>query len=377
MLDFVGADGKRVRRVLSEDRRVAERIRAELVARRNMQLDGLGSIAGQGMTLQAVADLYLADLGARVTPHHIKNVRLSLRRSMEVLGAKQIRDLRPADVVQLRAESLGRGASNRTANLVASRLQAALRWAVENRIIAENPLSHLRPLPTTADHRRYRRRALSEEEIQRFLEASEEDDRRNELRSRLDGLVRIPQTPLWLALLLTGARWNEARQIRWADVDLKRRLLVLRAESTTSRKARVIPLREDFVDVLVALRARQERLYGRLPNAADLVLLSPEGMPWGRPSNNPMRILDRVLRRAGIAKVDALGEKLDLHALRHTFATRLARSGAALMHTQRLLGHSDPKLTAQVYSHLDAEDLRGAIDSTPSLGGIRAKRRAR
>jgi integrase len=285
---------------------------------------------------------------------------------MDVIGRARVRDLRPADVVQLRVQSLARGASNRTANLVVTRIQAGLRWAVENGIIAANPLARLKGLPTTADHQRYRRRALSEAEIDRFLAAAAEDDRENELRAGLDGIVRVPQVPLWRLLVETGARWNEARQVRWADVDLGKRLLVLRAENTKSRKQRVIPLRAELVAVLVELRARHESLYGRLPNVADLVLLSPEGAAWGRPSNNPMRILDRVLRRAGIAKVDQLGQKLDLHALRHTFASRLARSGAALMHAQRLLGHSDPKLTAQVYSHHDAEDLRAAVER---LGG--------
>lgn len=83
-----------------------------------------------------------------------------------------------------------------------------------------------------------------------------------------------------------------------------------------------------------------------------------------------MRIFDRVLERAGIAKVAVDGQKLDIHALRHTFISRLARAGTPLAHAQQLAGHSDPKLTAQVYTHLDVEDLRGAIDK---LGTPEAK----
>ena len=114
------------------------------------------------------------------------------------------------------------------------------------------------------------------------------------------------------------------------------------------------------------LRALQERVLGRLPNASDRVFLSPEGRPWGWPTTNPMRILDRLLDRAGIAKVDAQGQKLDIHALRTTCATRLARCGVALVITQRWLGHSDPKLTAQHYTHLDVEDLRAAVERAPA-----------
>jgi integrase len=48
--------------------------------------------------------------------------------------------------------------------------------------------------------------------------------------------------------------------------------------------------------------------------------------------------------------------------LRHTFATRCARSGVGLVQAQHLLGHSDPKLTAKIYSHLEPNDLRAAMD---------------
>ena len=36
------------------------------------------------------------------------------------------------------------------------------------------------------------------------------------------------------------------------------------------------------------------------------------------------------------------------------------------MLAQRLLGHSDPKLTAKVYSHFEVEDLRAAVLPLPS-----------
>jgi len=60
----------------------------------------------------------------------------------------------------------------------------------------------------------------------------------------------------------------------------------------------------------------------------------------------------RLLEAAGIERTDAHGRSVDIHALRHTTATRLARSVAPLAITQRVLGHSDPKLTARVYTHL-------------------------
>jgi integrase len=239
-----------------------------------------------------------------------------------------------------------------------------LKWAVEVGAIASNPLLHVKRLPERAEHRRYRRRAMTDDEIARFLAASEADDAENEHRF---GPQRVPQTPFWRALMETGARYGELRQLVWGDVDFQKRLITLRAENTKSRKVRVIPFREGLANRLRALRPQHEAVLGRLPTVQDRVFVSPEGVPLPRPTTNAMRVFDRLLERAGIPKTDLQGEKLDIHAVRHTFATRCVRAGVAITHTQHLLGHSDPKLTAQVYTHVRAEDLRPAIDALPEL----------
>jgi len=57
------------------------------------------------------------------------------------------------------------------------------------------------------------------------------------------------------------------------------------------------------------------------------------------------------LKRVGIQKTKKF-EGIDFHALRATFATSLARADVPLTQTQRLMRHSDPKLTANVYTDL-------------------------
>jgi len=46
------------------------------------------------------------------------------------------------------------------------------------------------------------------------------------------------------------------------------------------------------------------------------------------------------------------GNRNEFHDLRHTYASVLPMSGAALVSVQRLLGHSDPKITERRYGHL-------------------------
>jgi integrase len=47
--------------------------------------------------------------------------------------------------------------------------------------------------------------------------------------------------------------------------------------------------------------------------------------------------------------------------LRVSYATSLARAGVPLAQAQRLMRHSDPKLTANVYTRLELSDARAAV----------------
>ena len=66
---------------------------------------------------------------------------------------------------------------------------------------------------------------------------------------------------------------------------------------------------------------------------------------------------ERVRRTVGLPK-------LKFHDLRKTFASVLAQRGVPTAVTQRLLEHSSPRLTNDVYTNVDPV-LRQAIDRLP------------
>ncbi len=58
----------------------------------------------------------------------------------------------------------------------------------------------------------------------------------------------------------------------------------------------------------------------------------------------------------------ALPRPLRFHDLRHTTATLLLKAGVPLATVQRILRHSDPATTTEIYGHLDVEDMRKGLN---------------
>ena len=80
-----------------------------------------------------------------------------------------------------------------------------------------------------------------------------------------------------------------------------------------------------------------------------------------------VRILNRDIEAAGIAKEDDRGRTIDVHALRGTFATMLSTSGVAPRTAQAAMRHSSIDLTMNAYTDPRLLDVAGALDSLPTL----------
>lgn len=74
------------------------------------------------------------------------------------------------------------------------------------------------------------------------------------------------------------------------------------------------------------------------------------------------------LDSAKIRRLDDRGYKVDFHALRVTFVTNLARAGAPQRHAMALARHTDPRLTAHLYTDQEALPIAEAAAKLPSYG---------
>ncbi len=177
---------------------------------------------------------------------------------------------------------------------------------------------------------------------------------------------------IYKALLLTGLRKGELASLTVGQLDLAgpAATAVLNAADEKNRQGNTIPLRADLsadirawlADKLAALQEAARRNIGqavpmRLPPTTPLFDV-PDGL---------VKILDRDLQAAGIPKRDDRNRTVDVHALRHTFGTHLSKRGVPLRIAQEAMRHSDPKLTANVYTDPKLLDIAGAVDKLPML----------
>ena len=111
---------------------------------------------------------------------------------------------------------------------------------------------------------------------------------------------------------------------------------------------RTLKLTHQALDALKAHKVRQnaERLQaGPRWQDHDLVFPNTVGKPMNA-GNLYHREFQPLLERAGIAD-----EGFTIHALRHTFATTLAKKGVHPSTAQKMLGHSDIRMTLAIYTH--------------------------
>lgn len=287
-----------------------------------------------------------------------KRVRPSTRRGYQTwveqhlipsLGRIRLEKLQPQDVDTMVNAKLAAGLAPRTVHHIRAVLRAALAQAVRYELVPRNVATLSNPVPVP-DHEM---RVFTPAEARAFLAAVEGD--------RLEALYGV--------VLALGLRQGEALGLRWEDVDLEsRRLIVANAlqrvrgglilvPPKTRRSRRTIELPGAAVTALRTHKVRQleERLLagGRWKNTGH-VFTTTIGTPLD--GTSVTKAFQRLLVRAGLPR-------LRFHDLRHSCATLLLVQGVPARVVMEILGHSSIALTMNTYSHVMPSLMREAADA--------------
>jgi integrase len=255
--------------------------------------------------------------------------------SKEILprwGRRLITDITEQDVADLQAEIRERGSAS-MADSVVGVVKSLFRFArkAPRRYVSTNPAAEIELAPYKP-----RQHALSDPEIRLLWNACES----------FGNYGRILKL-----LLLTGARRNEIGHLRWSEVNLPERLLILPSSRTKTETAQLVPLSEPAMAILKPLFRDGFR-------DGDLVFRSLTGRQinaWG--SLKPR--LDK-----------ALGEAMRpwrVHDLRRTCRTGLSRLRIAPHVAEAVIGHSAPAIVRTYDVHDLADEKRHALEAWGSF----------
>ena len=112
----------------------------------------------------------------------------------------------------------------------------------------------------------------------------------------------------------------------------------------TSSGQRDIPMTQTAYDLLMGIKRQQAVKKNRIIQFefADHVFLNRNGKLL--PNSNYDRYLEKICDKSGI-------ERISMHTLRHTFATRCIESGMKPKTLQKILGHANISMTMDLYAH--------------------------
>jgi len=278
------------------------------------------------------------------------------------------------------------GARNHNAHVAAFAAFGA--WCLRQGYVKANPFAATAKRNEKAD-RRHVRRALTVDELARLVDAARRRpcleavkinrgpnkgkpgaDVSEETLDRLRFLGWTRALAYWTAAA-TGLRWGELRSITLGAVrlDADPPHVILQAKSEKARRGAQIPVQADLAAELGKyLVERRSRLVGR--SGASIVEFPGvlDSVPVFDVPEKMSKVFHADCKAAGVPRHDGAGRAVDVHALRHTFGTMLAKAGVSLQVAQRAMRHSTPTLTANVYTHLGLVDVAGAVEKLPSIG---------
>ena len=279
----------------------------------------------------------------------------------ELLSTK-LDAIAPFTLERWRTQRLTAGARPTTVNRDLSALRSALGYAVRTKLLARHPMAAITALKL--DARQVVRYLVPDEtaRLQAALDARDAAIREERASAnawrRERGYPTYPEIgtfgdhlhPLVLLALHTGMRRGELFGLRWADVLLPQRRLVVRGEGAKSGQTRHLPLNAIAVRVLTTWQQDRHAVLSPEAAASDLVFPSSDGGPL-----TDIKTAWRTLLK------DARIHGFRFHDLRHTFASWLVQAGVDLNQVRELLGHASMVMTLR-YAHLAPEHGQQAVD---------------
>lgn len=252
------------------------------------------------------------------------------------IGSKQLIKVRAVECQNILNDCAGMSYSH--VNKLKQELNFIFKKAVSNQLIQFNPAGDLH-LP---DYTKGSRRSITDKERTHLYLCYEKD----------------PCYLIFIIMLECGCRPGEAISLIGKDIDHKDRLLHIRG-TKTKNSDRYVPIPDALYAVIKAVKP------------FDPICVNHAGKKHSESSYT--RLYEHLKRdmnismgckthRNALIPPYPLADDFVPYCLRHTYCTDLCKAGIDVRTAQKLMGHANISITADIYTHVDMNDIKKAAE---------------
>jgi len=268
----------------------------------------------------------------RKTEKYCRLERFRLKRIQDYLESKgciELQHITLRIVEDLKSWLIGQSLAPKTTNDYIIQLKTVLNIAFNYDYINKNPAKAVKMLKTTNVRSR---KAFTKKEIKTILETADDDTGQ---------YIRL--------ILLTGVRLSELANLKWDDIDLENRHLIVQSKdgfAPKSRKVRYIDLSKEGMN-----------FFNNLSRDGKYIFCNGGGSKRYKDPGDYTKRINEVLKKAGLYK-----KGFGAHTLRHTYISMLCQAGVPITTVKELAGHADIQTTMK-YIHLTPGHRRSVMEN--------------
>ena len=240
------------------------------------------------------------------------------------IGSMKLCDIKPLHCQQV-LNDCAKHHKSATVKLVMVLMKQIFKSAVDNELLVRSPARNVKIAPEPKEERR----VLTREEQKKLTE-----------------YITLKQSKYkdeYLLILETGLRIGEVMGLKWSDIDFKERKIYVRRQMVYLHGKKTfeehLPKSEAGKRMIPMTNRAYQILKSRKVTRIDYVFFEPN-----RKRLTMNICLTSICKAIGI-------DKVTVHGLRHTFATRCIEAGMKPKTLQKILGHGDITLTMNLYVH--------------------------
>ncbi len=327
---------------------VARRRSSEAQVRRVMS-DLFQQMSGSPIASENIDDYFNRWLGRKAVeaePRTVEKYRNVVQRFLAWQGPQANRDLGYLSVSEIAAfrDSVAKRVRAATVNVYLKCLRTALQDAWREGLIIENP-------------------AAKVDAIKR----KDSFERRPFTLAELKILVGVA-TGEWRGIILcglyTGARLTDVAGLTWQNVDLDRN--EIRFVTAKTGRRQILPIAKPLRQWIEDLEATDDPKQPLFPASAKCTASALSKQFYGvleAAALVPKRDRDTVGTGRDVRRDYS---EVSFHSLRHTATSLLKNAGVSDVVAREIIGH-DTAAASRVYSHLEQDTLKEALDKMPDL----------